>query len=122
MTRATEVQMGVLSEQHESDGVVSEVDASVTSFVERALLRSALDFYGAAEAVIDYHGPDRPRLRFDVERLQSVRAAMGALERRIEVAARAGFSIERIIGITRLEPEMVERIVAHQHERAALVE
>lgn len=114
--------MRVVTEQHESDGASGEADATVTSAVERGLFKSALDFYGAAEAVIDYRGLDRPRLRFDLERLQGVRAAMGALERRIEVACRAGLSTEQIVGITRLDPEMVERIVARQRERAALVD
>lgn len=114
--------MRVVTEQHESDRASGDADATVTSAVERGLFKSALEFYGAAEAVIDYRGLDRPRLRFDLDRLQGVRAAMGALERRIEVACRAGLSTERIIGITRLEPEMVERIVERQRERAALVE
>ncbi|MDW5594173.1 hypothetical protein VSS74_07495 [Conexibacter stalactiti] len=114
--------MRVVTEQHESDGASGEADATITSAVERGLFKSALDFYGAAEAVIDYRGLDRPRLRFDLERLQSVRAAMGALERRIEIARRAGLSTEQIVGITRLDPEMVERIVARQRERAALVD
>jgi len=110
--------MRVVTTQDEVETGPDEAKSSMVSFVERALFRSALDFYGAAEAAIDYHGPDRPKLRFDVDALGGVRAAMGALERRIAVAARAGFSTERIIGITRLEPEIVEDIVARERARA----
>lgn len=109
--------MRVVTTQDEVEAAPDDAEAAVASFVERALFRSALDFYGAAEAVIDYHGADRPKLRFDLDGLGGVRAAMGALERRIAVAARAGFSTERIIGITRLEPEIVEGIVARERAR-----
>lgn len=84
---------------------------------ERALLDSALDFFGAAEAVIDYAGPDRPHLRYDVDGLQGVRSAMAALEERIHVAHEAGVTPERIASITRLEQEMVELIV-ERHRKA----
>ncbi|MGB2711844.1 MAG: hypothetical protein WBC33_10040 [Conexibacter sp.] len=81
---------------------------------ERALLESALDFYGAAEAVIDYAGAERPRLRYDVERLQDVRDAMATLEGRILTAYDAGVDAEQIARITRLEPEIVTLIVARR--------
>ncbi len=84
---------------------------------ERALLDSALDFFGAAEAVIDFGGPDRPHLRYDVDGLQGVRSAMAALEERIHVAHEAGVAAERIASITRLEQEIVELIIA-RHRRA----
>lgn len=86
---------------------------------ERALLDSALDFFGAAETVIDYSGPERPHLRYDVDGLQGVRSAMAALEERIHVAHEAGVSPERIAGITRLEQEIVELIIARHGEPAA---
>jgi hypothetical protein len=79
---------------------------------ERALLAAALDFYGAAESVIDYAGADRPRLRYEVGGLQGVRDAMGALEERVRLAHDAGVSPERIARITRLEPEIVDLILA----------
>ncbi len=109
--------MRVVTTQDEVEAATDDVEPTVASMLERGLFRSALDFFGAAEAVIDYHGPDRPRLRFDVDGLGGVRAAMGALERRIALASRAGFSTERIISITRLEPEIVENIV--ERERTA---
>ncbi len=120
-SRATEVQMRVVTTQDEVEveAATDDTEATIASAVERGLFRSALDFYGAAEAVIDYHGPDRPKLRFDLDGLGGVRAAMGALERRIAVASRAGFSTERIVRITRLEPEIVEGIVARESARTA---
>lgn len=86
----------------------------VSSLVERGLFDSALEFYGAAGAAIDHRGPDRPTVRFDVEALQAVRVAMGALERRIGIAWRAGLTNEQIASITRLEREVVELIVERQ--------
>ena len=83
---------------------------------ERALLDAALDFFGAAETVIEYGGPDRPRLRYDVEGLQEVRRSMATLEDRICVAHEAGVTPERIASITRLEQEMVELIVARRRK------
>jgi hypothetical protein len=88
--------------------------ASLGSTVERGLLNSAIDFYGAAGAVLDYAGAGRPRLRYDVAGLQAVRAAMGALEQRICVARRAGMPADQIVRITRLEPELVELILQRQ--------
>ena len=79
---------------------------------ERALLDAALDFYGAAESVIDYAGAERPRLRYDVGGLQEVRDAMAALEQRVRLAHDVGVSSERIAGITRLEQEIIELILA----------
>ena len=79
---------------------------------EQALLDAALDFYGAAESVIDYGGPDRPRLRYDVAGLQAVRDAMAALERQMRAAQEAGVEAQAIARITRLEPEIVELILA----------
>src|SRR5262249_9185418 len=75
---------------------------------EHALLDAALEFYGAAEAVIDYGGVDRPRLRYDVGGLQAVRDAMASLEADIRAAHDAGASSEQIASITRLDPEIVE--------------
>lgn len=108
--------MGITSETSDLDVAID--DTNVVSFVERGLFNSALDFYGAAGAVIDHRGQDRPRLRWDLDGLQDVRAAMGALERRIGVASRAGLSPERIAGITRLDPEVVELIVARHLQGA----
>lgn len=85
---------------------------------ERALLDSALDFFGAAESVIDYAGPDRPHLRYDADGLREVRNAMAALEERIHVAHVAGVTPDRIASITRLELEMVELIIARHGEPA----
>lgn len=90
----------------------------IGSTVERGLFNSALDFYGAAESVIDYSGPEKPRLRYDVTGLQAVRAAMGELEQRISLAWRAGMSAEQIAEITRLEPEVVDMILLRQRDSA----
>lgn len=108
--------MGLTSEQ--SHLGISAGETNVSSAVERGLFNSALDFYGAAVAVIDYARHDRPRLRWDHDGLQGVRSAMAALERRIAIACRAGFTTERIVRITRLDPDVVELIVARQREMA----
>lgn len=89
------------------------------SAAERALLDSALDFYGAAETVIDYSGSERPRLLYDVARLQKVRDAMAALEARIRGAFESGVSAERITRITRLEREIVDLILGRSAARSA---
>lgn len=107
--------MQVVSKQAETDAG----EERAPSLVERGLFDSALEFYGAAGAVIEQRGPERPAVRFDVEALQSVRAAMGALERRIEIAWRAGLTHERIASITRLEPEIVTLIVERQRAETA---
>jgi hypothetical protein len=85
------------------------------SATELGLLDGALEFYGAADAVIDYGGPDRPRLRYDAIRLQAVGEAMSRLERRIRAAGAEGLTLERIARITRLEREIVERILRRRH-------
>jgi hypothetical protein len=79
---------------------------------ERALLDAALDFYGAADAAIDYAGPDRPRVRGDSETLRDVRRTMGELEGHICRAHEGGVTAERIASITRLEPEIVALILS----------
>lgn len=105
-------QMQIASRQN--DAKDEREDTGVVSAVERGLFKSALDFYGAAGAAIDYRGRERPQLRWEIEALQGVRDAMRALERRIAIACRAGFSTERIVGITRLDLDVVEQIVERQ--------
>jgi hypothetical protein len=88
------------------------------SAIERALLDAALEFYGAAEAVIDYGGPSRPQLRRDAAGLKAVRDAMAGLEDHICAAHASGVAPERIAGITRLEQEIVVLIVARRRTPA----
>lgn len=109
--------MGITSGQSDRDVAVEQTN--VVSAVERGLFNSALDFFGAAVAVIDYRGSERPRLRWDVDGLHDVRTAMGALERRIGLACRAGFSTDQIVRITRLDRDVVELIVERQRQREA---
>lgn len=90
----------------------------IGSMIERGLFNSALDFFGAAEAVIDYSGPDRPKLRYDVAGLQAVRSAMGALEQRMMLAHRAGMPPEEIARITRLEQDVVDMILNRRRDTA----
>jgi hypothetical protein len=78
---------------------------------ERVLLDAALEFYGAAEAVIDYAGPERPRVRYDVNGLQQVRDAMAHLEGHIGRAHDDGVPPEDIARITRLERDIIELIL-----------
>jgi hypothetical protein len=79
---------------------------------ERALLDAAVEFYGAAEAVIDFAGLDRPRLRYDVGGLEQVRDAMARLEAHVRRAHAAGLTPERIARIARLDDEIVALMLA----------
>jgi hypothetical protein len=79
--------------------------------VEQALLDAALQFYGAAEGVIDYAGRERPQLRQDAAGFEAVRRAMAALERCVVDAHAAGATPERIAQVARIEPEMVTLIL-----------
>lgn len=78
---------------------------------ERALLAAALDFFGAAEGVIDFAGPERPRVRHDAAAFNAVRDAMRVLEERVAAAHAAGATLERIAQIARLDGEMVTLIL-----------
>lgn len=93
-----------------------DTGAESWSAAERALLDSALDFYGAAEGVIDLADEDRPRVRHDLTRLQAVGDAMGVLEQRVREAHAQGVAPERIAEIARLEPEMVAAMLEREHE------
>jgi hypothetical protein len=82
--------------------------------VEQALLDAALEFYGAAESVIDYTGPERPQLRQDAAGFDAVRRAMALLEARVAAADAAGVSPERIAQIARIEQETIALILQRQ--------
>src|SRR3954452_5039303 len=75
-------------------GTDSELDHTRWTPTEQALLEAALDFYGAAEGVIDFAARERPALRQDAAGFEAVRRAMGALEERVVVAHEAGASPE----------------------------
>ncbi len=87
-------------------------DLAGPSDAEQVLLDAALEFFGAAEAVIDYSGPERPRVRYDAGGLTQVRDAMAQLEGHIRQAHAAGIARQRIAAITRLDEEIVELILA----------
>ena len=78
---------------------------------ERALLEATLDFYGAAEGVIDFAGQERPQVRQDAAGFEAVRRTMGVLEDRVRSAHAAGVGVERIAEVARIEREMVELIL-----------
>lgn len=80
-----------------------------------SLFDGALEFYAAAGAVIDWGGAHRPRVRFDAIGLQSVGEAMRLLELRIRAARAEGLTLERIERITRLERDVLERILPRRH-------
>jgi hypothetical protein len=86
--------------------------------VERALLDAALEFYGAAEGVIDYSGTERPQLRQGAAGFEAIRRAMGVLDARVRDAHAAGTSPQRIAEIARIEPEMVELILGREGSAA----
>jgi hypothetical protein len=91
-----------------------ETGAEAWTPVEQALLDAALEFYGAAEGVIDYSGRERPRLRQDATGLAAVRRAMALLEERVVAAHSAGASPARIAQIARIEQETIELILQRQ--------
>ncbi|HET6448909.1 MAG TPA: hypothetical protein VFG31_07340 [Conexibacter sp.] len=78
---------------------------------ERALLDAAVEFYGAAEGVIDFTGRERPLVRHDSAGFEAVRRAMGALEERVAEAHAAGMTPERIAQIARIEQETIALIL-----------
>lgn len=78
---------------------------------EQALMDAALAFYGAAGAVIDLDGPERPLLRRDASGFEAVRQAMGLLEERVAEAHADGVPPERIAQIARIEPETIRLII-----------
>jgi hypothetical protein len=78
---------------------------------EQALLDAALEFYGAAEGVLDYTGRDRPQLRQDAAGFDAVRRAMALLEERVVAAHAAGASPERIAQVARIEQETIVLIL-----------
>jgi hypothetical protein len=92
-------------------GTDSEIDQTRWTPTEQALLEAALDFYGAAEGVIDFAARERPALRQDAAGFEAVRRAMGALEERVVVAHEAGASPERIAEIARIEPDTIALIL-----------
>ena len=78
---------------------------------EQALLDAALEFYDAAEGVLDYAGRDRPQLRQDAAGFDAVRRAMALLEERVVAAHTAGASPERIAQVARIEQETIVLIL-----------
>lgn len=99
-----------------SGGGESDEDATEESWTpaERALLDAALDFYDAAESVIDYAGRKRPQLRPGPAGFDAVRHAMAALEARVVAAHAEGVPPGRIAEIARIEHEIVTLIVQRQ--------
>ncbi|HEX7291651.1 MAG TPA: hypothetical protein VF250_11050 [Conexibacter sp.] len=94
-----------------ADGGVAEDSWTAA---EQALLEAALDFYAAAEGVIDLAGRERPQLRHDAAGFEAVRRAMGALEQRVAAARAAGSSPQRIAQIARIEQETIDLILQRQ--------
>jgi hypothetical protein len=82
--------------------------------VDQALLDAALEFYGAAEGVLDYAGRERPQLRQDAVGFDAVRRAMALLEERVVAAHAAGASPERIAQVARIEQETIVLILQRQ--------
>lgn len=94
------------------DGMAAE--GQDWSPAEHALLDAALEFYDAANGVIDYGAEDRPQLRRDATGFQAVRMSMATLEERIRSASAAGVTEQQIARITRLEHEIVALILARE--------
>lgn len=90
-----------------------DADAGAESWTpaELALLDAALEFYAAAQGVIELSAPERPQLRHDAAGFEAVRRAMAALETRVLAAHAEGATPERIAQVARIDREMVELIV-----------
>jgi hypothetical protein len=93
------------------DGAQRGVDETSWSPAEQALMDAALEFYGAAESVIDLGGAERPQVRRDAAGFEAVRQAMGRLETRVAEAHAGGLAPERIAQITRIEVETIALIL-----------
>lgn len=96
------------------DSARSAPDTERRTAAERALLDAALEFYGAAEGVIEFAGRERPQLRQDAAGFRAVRKTMGVLEERVLAAHAAGVPAERIAQVARIEREMVALILARR--------
>lgn len=98
---------------HEAGAEDAGHDAGADAWTpaERALLDAALDFYAAAQGVIDLAGPEGPQLRQDAAGFEAVRRAMAALETRVLAAYAEGATPERIAQIARIELDTVALIV-----------
>jgi hypothetical protein len=88
-----------------------EIGEEAWTPAEQALLDAALEFYGAADGVIDYAGRERPQLRQGAAGFDAVRHAMTLLEERVVAAHAAGASPERIAEIARIEQETIVLIL-----------
>lgn len=93
------------------DGAQRDVRETHWTPAEQALMDAALEFYGAAESVIDLDGSERPQVRRDAAGFEAVRRAMGQLETRVAEAHADGVQPERIAQITRIELETIELIL-----------
>jgi hypothetical protein len=105
--------MSVTGDASAADGGDADSGVGEESWTpaEQALLEATLEFYGAAEGVIDYADRDRPQLRRDATGFDAVRRAMGTLEERVVAAHAAGVSPERIAQIARIEQETIDLIL-----------
>ena len=99
------------------DGAEDEVGVESWTPAEQALLDAALEFYGAAQGVIDYEGHERPQLRQDAAGFDAVRKAMARLEGCVLAAAAEGATPPRIAQVARIEQEMVELILRRRRPR-----
>jgi hypothetical protein len=88
-----------------------EVGEEAWTAAEQALLEAALEFYGAAEGVIEYAGRERPQVRPGAEGFEAVRRAMATLDACVVAAHAEGVAPGRIAEIARIEQEMVTLIL-----------
>lgn len=96
------------------DGAKHGVDDTPWTPAEQALMDAALEFYGAAEGVIDLGGAERPQVRRDAAGFAAVRQAMGRLEACVAEAHADGLAPERIAQITRIEQETILLILGRR--------
>ena len=77
---------------------------------ERLLLERALDWWGAVDGAVGYHGGGRPHVRAGTGS-GALRGALIALAKQVHAGRAAGMPVELIVAVTRLEPDLVREIL-----------
>lgn len=77
---------------------------------ERLLLERALDWWGAVDGALGCPGGAAPQLRADID-AGALRGTLIALAKQVHAGHAAGMPVERIVAVTRLEPELIVEIL-----------
>lgn len=76
---------------------------------ERLLLERALDWWAAVDGAV-HRGGGRPQVRAGTDS-GALRGALIALAKQVHAGRAAGMPVERIVAVTRLEPDLVDEIL-----------